>query len=201
MWDTNQTTGALLGVTGYQGCAFWSSLDLMTMSIGNGGVSAQIQNSPPGFAELQAVFDEGKICKVTFDMWVTAQVPDSGGTAGNYGAPDLFLAIDPNNADPPASLDEVLQYSKVKRVCFDSNQRTSLTYYPKIRMDGGTSSADVGSTTTLSLSQNSQYMQMSKPAVAHFGLRGWLAIPTAANSRLYQINILRTEVRRYKVNK
>lgn len=201
IWDTNQTTGASVGVTGYQGISFWSSLDAMTTSLGNGSISAQVIQTPPGFAELQAVFDEGKICKVMYDCWVTAQVPNADSTAGNYGAPDLFLCYDPNNADPPSSLDQVLQYSDVKRICFDSNQRTRITYVPKIRTDGGSAQVETGSATTLSISQGATYMQMTKPAVAHFGLRGWLAIPTAANSRVYQINILKTEIRRYKVNK
>lgn len=201
LWETNQSTGASVGVSGYQGVSFWSSLDAFNCSLGNGAISTQIIQTPPGFAQLQAVFDEGKICKVMFDCWVTAQVPNADSTAGNYGAPDLFLCYDPNNADPPASLDEVLQYSRVERICFDSNQRHRFSYVPKIRTDGGTAQIETGTATTLSISQNATYMQMNKPAVAHFGMRGWLAIPTAATSRVYQINILRTEIRRYKVNK
>lgn len=200
-WNTNQTTGASIGLTGYQGIGFYSSLDTMSTVLGNGAISATISQAVPGFTELQAVFDEGKICKVMYDVWVTAQVPAATAVAGNFGAPDLFLAVDPNNADPPGGLEAVLQYSNVKRICFDSNQRTRFSFYPKIRTDGGSAETESGTSTTLSLSQSPSYNQMNKPGVVHFGLRGWFAIPTAANGYVYQVNILRTEIRRYKVNK
>ena len=77
-----------------------------------------------------------------------------------------------------------------------------ISYAPKIRSELGATAEDAGTLTTLSGTQSSTYLQTTKPGVVHFGLKGWLAIPSAAaTAHVYQLNILRTQIRRYKINK
>lgn len=202
MWNTDQTTGGNAGVTGYNGLGISSSLDNIYVTLGNGTTSATITQAWPGFAGLQGVFDECKIVDMSMDIWVANQVPNAVSATAPIGAPDLFLVYDPNEAIPPASQSEVLQYSSVKRVCFDTSQRTRMKVYPKLRFDLGTSTDGSGTTTTLSGSQNSCYLRADSPAAVHYGVRGWLNIPSASTSAfVYTINILVRQTRRYKVTK
>lgn len=48
MWQTNQTTGGSVGLTGYQGISFSSTLDAFATYLGAGSISASIFNSTPG---------------------------------------------------------------------------------------------------------------------------------------------------------
>lgn len=201
MWNTNQTTGGGIGTTGYQGISFSSTLDSFAAYLGNGGFSASVFNTVPGFAGLQGVFDECKIVSESYDFWVSNQTPEAQNNANIIGAPDLFLVEDYNDGTPPASIDEVMQYSKMLRVCFD-NGRYKVTYRPKVRVDMGATADEAAGTTTLSGVESSGYLQCNKPGVVHFGLKGWLAIPTSSiQSYVYELNILRTQIRRYKINK
>lgn len=202
MYVTNQDTGAFSGLTGYRGIGIASSLDSLYINLGEGTTPVGMTIAWPGFAELQNVFDECKIVDMSFDFWVANQV--SVAQAGNavIAAPDLFLAYDPTDAQPPANQNVVMQYSKLKRVCFDTSQRTSWKIYPKMRYDVATGIDGTATTTTLAGSQNSTYLRMDSPAAAHYGIRGWLNIPTAASTApVYELNILVRQVRRYKVNK
>lgn len=200
-WDTNQTTGNSIGATGYQGIAFCSTLDNFVCFLGSGSVSASIFNSVPGFAGMQGVFDECKIVNEMYDIWVANQTPTATSTAAIIGAPDLFLIEDYNDATPPSTIDQVMQYSKMHRVPFD-NGTYKIQYSPRIRVDLGAAADELGSTTTLAGVQAAGYQQLSKPGTTHFGLKGWIAIPSGStNSHIYQLNIMRTQIRRYKINK
>ena len=200
-WDTNQSTGNSIGATGYQGIAFCSTLDNFVCFIGSGGVSASIFNSVPGFAGMQGVFDECKIVNEMYDIWVANQTPTATSTAAIIGAPDMFLIEDYNDATPPSTIDQVMQYSKMHRVPFD-NRVYKIQYNPKVRVDLGSAADEIGSTTTLAGVQAAGYQQLSKPGTTHFGLKGWIAIPSGStNSHIYQLNIMRTQIRRYKINK
>lgn len=201
LWNTIQSTGGSSGLTGYNGISLNSTLDIMATYLGNGTFSANIFNSVPGFAGLQGVFDECKIVEEIYDIWVANQAPEAAGSTANIGAPDLFLVEDYNDGTPPASIDEIMQYSKMHRICFD-NGRYRIRYTPKVRADVGASADDLGTSTTLSATQTAGYMSTSKPGCVHFGLKGWLAVPNASTSAyVYELNILRTQIRRYKINK
>ena len=200
MWNTDQNTANSVGVTGYQGCSFCSTLDNFMMNLGNGVISAYIYNSVPGFSQMQGVFDECKIVNEMYDIWVANQTPTATTTAAIIGAPDLFLVEDFNDATPPGSVSDVMQYSKMHRVPFD-NGTYKIQYNPKVRVDLGASDNEAGSTTTLAGVQAAGYQQTSKPGTIHFGLKGWIAIPSGStNTHIYQLNILRTQIRRYKIN-
>lgn len=200
-WDTNQTTGNSIGVTGYQGISFCSTLDNFVCFLGSGSVSASIYNSVPGFSGMQGVFDECKIVNEMYEIWVANQTPTSTSTAAIIGAPDLFLIEDYNDATPPSTIDQVMQYSKMHRIVFD-NGVYRIKYNPRIRVDLGSSADESGTATTLAGVSQAGYQQLAKPGTTHFGLKGWLAIPSGSSSSyIYQLNIMRTQIRRYKINK
>lgn len=201
MWNTDQNTANSVGTIGYQGCSFCSTLDNFMMNLGNGAISAYIYNAVPGYSQMQGVFDECKIVSEMYDIWVANQTPEAINSAAYIGAPDLFLVEDFNDATPPGSLSDVMQYSKMHRIPFD-NGRYTIKYTPRVRVSLGSADAEAGTTTTLSGVETAGYQQLNKPGVVHFGLKGYIAIPTSSGSTLvYQLNIMRTQIRRYKINK
>ena len=56
-FQTNQNSSSTPSGVGFQGFGLWTSLDLVTMYLGEGTVSAQIQRSVLGFSEIARVFD------------------------------------------------------------------------------------------------------------------------------------------------
>lgn len=200
IWPTDPITGAQSGATGYNGFGMCSDLDSTFINFGNGGIAAQQIDSVPGFAQMQAVFDEVKIARIHYEMWVT-------GTAGELGttlksAPNLFVVVDQNNADSPSSLAEILQYNPVHTVKGDISQSLKLTVYPKVRMSVGAGEQEASTSTTLAAVESAGYMELAKPGVTHFGLRGYFETTAAlASAQLGYLCIKETQIRRYKVNK
>lgn len=200
IWPTDAITGVQTGSTGYNGFGLCSDLDSTFINFGNGGVAAQQIDAVPGFAQMQNVFDEVKIARIHYEMWVA-------GTAGELGttlkaALNIFVAVDTNNADGPSNLNEILQYSPVHTVKGDIGHTLRLTVYPKVRMSVGAGEQEVFTSTTLASVQNAGYMEIAKPGVTHFGLRGYFETTSAlASAQLGYLCIKETQIRRYKVNK
>lgn len=197
LWPTDQTTGANTGLTGYNGFSLNTSLDSSTMRMGNGAFSAQISQTVPGFAEIQGVFDECQISRIKYDIWLQGAAHEISG-AGIYQSPNMFIVVDPNNADPPANIGVVMQYGKLRTVAGDINRPTSFTVYPRIRADGGSSEDEVGSGTTLGVTQAAPYIQTAKPGVIHFCVRGWFDTNPAVTATTGYMHIRETQYRRYK---
>lgn len=199
-WSTNQTTGASIGLTGYRGIGMNFALDNSTIQLGEGAFSANISSAVPGFAELQAVFDMCKIVDIEIECWWTNQHSELT-TGTTYGGMDLFLAEDPNNDDPPGSIATVMQYQNVKRYVCDSNKKLNYKIKPHMRISAGTTDDEAGTASSIAVTAPSSYVQTAKPAVCHFGFRGWLDIPTAAAARTGTLNILVKQTRRYKMSR
>lgn len=199
VWPTNQTTGAQTGLTGYQGFALSTSLSDSNFFMGNGSFSDSSTITIPGFAELQQVFDECKIVKVDYEFWFQNTAGSVAlGSSTLYQAPNLFIVEDENSADPPSSLGAILQYGKVHQTYGDISQRKKITVYPHIRADGGTASDEMGTSSTLGIAMPSTYIQTSKPAVNHFGLRGWMDTCSVLNGNFGYLGVKETQLRRYK---
>lgn len=199
VWPTTQTTGAQTGLTGYQGFALGTDLSTSKMWLGNGAFSASINVTVPGFAELQACFDECKIHRIDYEFWFQNQGADTAlGSSTLQQSANMFIVEDPNNLDPPASLGTILQYAKVHRVVGDLTRPKKITLYPKIRLDAGSASDETGTTTTLAVTAPATYCQSAKPAVEHFGLRGWFDTCSVLNGQFGYIGIKETQYRRYK---
>ena len=199
LWDTNQSTGVPIGLTGYRGLGLSCTLDATRLSLGEGSYSVNMDVSVPGFTELQSVFDLCKISDIAVEMWWTHDMREM--SPSNYGNFDMFYAEDPNNVDPPANVGTVLQYSKVIRYEGNGQKKSYYKMKPHIRAVAGSENFETGTSTTVGISQPSTYIQTSKPSVAHFGLRGFLDIPTGATSTTSQLNILVIQTRRYKISK
>lgn len=201
LWNTTQTTGAPSGLTGYRGFGIMTYLDYVRVSLGEGSTSANIDVTIPGYAQLQAVFDEVKIAEMEIQYWYTNNVRDSVQGTGNYGAVDIFTTVDTNGIEPPSLIDEIMQYSNVKRITGDGNRLVTQKWKPTIRIDGATADTEAATGSTNGVVQPSTYIMTSKPAVAHYGVRGWVDVSTASTSHIYSLNILVKQVRRYKMNK
>lgn len=200
IWPTDPITGVQAGSIGYNGFGLCSDLDQSFINFGNGGVAAQQIDAVPGFAQMQNVFDEVKIARIHYEMWVA-------GTAGELGttlksAPNMFVVVDQNNADTPANLNEILQYSPVHSVKGDIGHTLKLTVYPHVRVNVGAGEQEASTSTTLAAVQPAGYMEMAKPGVTHFGLRGYFETTSAlATAQLGYLCIKETQIRRYKVQK
>lgn len=200
IWPTDPITGVQSGATGYNGFGMCTDLDTSFINFGNGGVSAQSAQTIPGFAQMQAVFDECKIARIHYEFWVDGTAGSLGSTL--FAAPNTFVVVDQNNADGPATLAEVLQYHPVNTVKGDISQSLKLTVYPKVRMSVGSGEQESSTATTIAQVSQAGYMEVAKPSVTHFGLRGYFETTSAlATPQIGYICIKETQIRRYKVQK
>lgn len=200
LWNTDQSTGASIGLTGYRGFGISSQLDSVRMSLGEGAFSANIDVSVPGYSELQNVFDLVKISDMEVHYWWTTDPREL--TTSGHGYFDMYTVTDPNNVDPPANLGTVMQYSKVHRVPSNAQNIVKQKFKPYIRAVAGTENFDTGTSTTVAVAQPSTYIQTSKPSVAHLGVRGWVDIPPSATTTcVTYLNVLVVQKRRYKIGK
>lgn len=199
LWATDPYTAVTSGSTGYSGFALNTSMDTSNMPLGNGAITSGIPVTIPGFAGIQGVFEEGKIARIEYEFWFASQAAEIGGSL--FQAPNIWVVQDFNNADPPASLSELLQYSSVKCIKGDINHPMKMTLYPKVRDAVGSAQDELGTTLTLSQVESPGYFQLSKPGAIHFGLRGWMETNNAAGVTVGYLCIKETQIRRYKITK
>lgn len=200
LWNTDQSTGQAIGLTGYRGFGISSQLDTIRFSLGEGAYSANIDVAVPGYTELQSVFDLCKISDMEVSYWWTTDPREL--TTSAHGYFDMYTVTDPNNVDPPANLGTVMQYSKVHRIPSNAQNIIKQKFKPYIRAVAGTENFETGTSTTVALAQPATYIQSSKPSVAHLGVRGWVDIPTGAvTTCVSYLNVLVTQKRRYKIGK
>lgn len=200
LWNTDQGTGAQIGLTGYRGFGIGTSLDAVRIDLGEGGSATSVTLTVPGFSELQAVFDLCKIADMQVDYWWTTDPREL--TTAAHGYMDMYTVVDPNDTNPPANLGNIMQYSKVTRIPSNAQNIVKQKFKPYIRTVAGTSAEESGTASTVALAQPSTYIQCAKPGIFHFGVRGWVDIPPNAPTAVQTyLNILVTQVRRYKIGK
>lgn len=195
LWTTDTVTGAQSGSTGYQGFGMGTQLDTSLMFLGiSGGSSIR---TVPGFSQLQGVFDECKIARIHYEFWIAGQAKETNSTLGQ--APNIWIVEDTTGIDPPTTQDEILQYGKVRTVKGDINSPLKFTIYPKIREGASSDGSDTSTNETSGLMDSARYCSTSKPAVFHFGLRGWFETNAAVATAQYgYLCIKETQIRRYK---
>lgn len=198
-WNTNQTTSAPIGSTGYNGLALYCTLDSTIINLGNGGISATISQSVADFSSAQALFDLCKISDLSIDCWYTNQSRELGSGVDAYGAMEAFIAEDVNDAVPPNAIHNVLDRKKVLRAMPSDGKTFKMKIRPHIVIDGSTHDGN-GTSTSTAVSQPSTYIRCDRPQVTHFGLKGWCATPSAATAYTAVLNILVSQTRRYKKN-
>lgn len=200
IWETNPYTGVTSGSTGYNGFGLATQLDQSVMLLGNGASSALVNVAVPGFSQLANCFDECKIARIEYEFWINGQAKENG--ASLAFAPNIWIARDDNNIDPPGTLDAILQYSNIVAVKGDITRPSKITVYPRVRAVLGSGETEAATTTTVAGDVQGGYIQVQKPAVMHFGLRGWFETQsTMADAYLGYLCIKETQIRRYKINK
>lgn len=195
-FGTNQNTGGATTATGYQGMSFWSTLAQLKGGLGNGALT-DVQTTAFGqFDQLKNVFDLCKIVDMEFEFWITNQSPTLSTTA--YGAPEFWFAVDPNDAVPPSSAVEIQDYSSVRRVIMDQRSH-KFKFKPHIDMMVGTGVDETQVQSVQGATMPSTYIRTANDTTPHFGLKGWLYIPSAnASSYTFELNVKVTQTRRYK---
>lgn len=198
-WNTNQTSSGPIGSTGYNGLALYATLDNTYIALGNGSTSATITQSVPDFSSAANMFDLCKIADLKIDCWFTNQSRELGSGIDAYGAMEAFLAEDVNDAIPPNDIKNVLDKKRVLRAMPSDGKTFKMGIKPHIVIDGAGHDG-AGTATTTSISSPSTYLRCDRPAVTHFGIKGWCATPSAATAYTAVLNILVTQTRRYKMN-
>ncbi len=201
LWKTDQTTGAPSGATGYNGFSLGTQLDASLMALGNGSFSADNHITIPGFAEVQTVFDQGKIVRIEYEFWFSNQATVNS-NVNAYENPELWIVYDPDNLDPPSSIGEISQYQKVLKVKGNANNGVfKTTVYPKVRISVGSAADEGGTATTLTGSESAGYMDLAKPSATHFGLRGYFINNTHMTNHLGYLHICERQIRRFKITR
>lgn len=197
LWDTNQTTGAAIGTTGYQGIGFCAGIDFMQANLGVGTTSAIVYKEFTDYNLKCAMFDMVKICSLELEFWVTNE-PSTLSSGNVYSAPELWIAKDLTDATPPANGEEMFPYSDFTRVVLDPTRTFKCSVKPYIKSEASTANTDTGTSYTPGISQPATYINTSVLPVKHFGFKGWIYCPTTMASQTYSINIKVRRVCRWK---
>jgi len=199
LWQTNQTTGAQIGVTGYRGFVLSTSLSDVNLALGEGSVSTNITQTIPGFSQLQAVFDMVKIARMEVSFHFMANSQDMT-TSTDSGAMCMFMAEDKNSINPVSSQSAMLQYSTLKSI-YSNNMRQDAKFniIPYISTDAQTID---GVSSTNGVNEPPTYINTDSPGVAHRGILGWLDASSAGGSaRNMYLYITVKQIRRYKISR
>lgn len=120
-------------------------------------------NQLPASSEFTNLFDKYRITTIDLTFSYLQQV--AGG--GNMIWPAMYLFMDDDDAIIPTTKDSVLERMSVQRVSFSPTRQTiSVKIHPRwIQSRAGTSTnlAPVGS-----------WIDMSTPAVQHYGVKAWV---------------------------
>lgn len=197
-WNSNQTTNAPIGATGYSGLAYYGQFDNSYINLGNGGISATVTQTVNDSTSAANLFDLCKIAEMEVEIWITNYAHEASGTAGKYGAIEVYFCQDTNDAIPPNALTDVIDRSRVLRITPDG-RKYKMKFSPYISTDASTNDG-AASTTTLSVATPATYFRCAKPAVSHYGFKAWIVTPSDATVQLYSVNILVTQKRRFKMN-
>jgi hypothetical protein len=121
-------------------------------------------NQVPSSTEFTNLFDKYRITKIdlTFSYWREGTT-----TSSDIVWPIMFLYMDDDDAAIPTTRNEAMERMSVQRVSFSPTRQTiSVTIRPRwVQSRGGTSTnlAPVGT-----------WIDMSTPAVQHYGVKAWI---------------------------
>lgn len=197
IWDTNQDTGAPVGLTGYRGLCINGSLSDINIALGEGSTSANLTLSVPGFANLQGAFD---LCKIA--RWdVTFAFENQGDNLGasTPAAMQYHFAKDLNSFVPPASRSATLEYGSVRSIGAGMPSKATISFQPYMTMDANTIGAG---STTQGVNSPSAYCLTDSPGVAHRGIIGWLdAAQPSGTAKVGYLYVTIRQIRRYKISR
>jgi len=196
-WQTDQTTGAQIGLTGYNGFSWTTTLDNSILALGNGSVSTAIVQNVPGWSGPQNTFDLVKVAKVIFEVEFVNALHTTG--ISNAGGVYFTCAFDPNDNVPPAFEATVLQYSNIKTLTNGNYGKIKMPFTPYILdVIGSNEDAPVSAG-----AQRAMYVRANNPSISHRGVVGWLStfLTSTATANTGYMMLKVTQIRRYKINR
>lgn len=190
-WNTNQSTLAAIGGTGYKGMALVFKWDGITVNFGvDNSVIDTLGSSTPDISNLQAIFDEMKIAKIKVECWTNVAT----GTLANSSAfsGEIWSAVDQNDAFPPGL--SIQEYSKTKR--FLPDRVNTVTFTPNMVVntvaDNGSGAAEAAGVVA-----NSYFKLGSSCSLYGIKFYNWLPYePDGADVYYFHMKI--TQIRRYR---
>lgn len=190
-WNTNQSTLAGVGGTGYKGMALLFKYDGITVNLGvDNTVIDSFGSSTPDIASLQAVFDEVKIAKIRVECWTNVAT----GTLANSSAfsAEIWSSVDQNDAFPPGL--NIQEYSKSKR--FLPDRVNSVTFTPNMVLNT-TSDNGSGASDTAGVVTNGYFKLGQSNSLYGIKFFNWLPYePDGADVYYFHMKI--TQTRRYR---
>lgn len=200
-YNTDQTTGAYSGVTGYRGLSLACLHDTAYAFIGEGSTSATMQNTIGNAADLGTVFDQVKIVKTSFEFKFTNDVPAANAAASDL--PEFFVFQDTSDCIPPTSRVEILQYQRCKNITAATGKRLKVSVTPTIELAANTTSTDASATSAGSVVQPAPYMSTGGSNTVQLRqLKCWLDVSSGStNNSFGYLHIIETQIRRYKMTK
>lgn len=116
----------------------------------------------PNYSEFTTLFDRYRIRQV--DVRLTFAQQNHTGSTVNY--PTVWAYMDDDDASIPATKSAVLERQSVRPFTFTDAKRVySLSLEPRWLLDG---------TSKASLAPRDMWIDMSTPAVSHYGLKLWV---------------------------
>lgn len=190
-WPTTQSTMAPYGGSGYQGIGIAFQPNNTRITFGNSGASTAYEDfAISDFTNLQAVFDDVKLAKITIESWINMQPSSSSDALSN--APEIWACNDTNDSYPGTSA--IQEYAKVTRIL--PNRSTKMTFTPMLVSDNV---ADDGIGVTTSAGQTTTGYVKTASGAYHYGVKMWNWLPYEPDTaQVYYLQMRITIVRRFK---
>lgn len=190
-WPTDQGTMASYGGSGYKGIGIAFQPNNTRVTFGSSGSTTAYEDfTISDFTNLQTIFDDVKLAKITVEAWINAQPSDTSAALSN--APEIWAAYDANDCYPGTSA--LQEYAKVSRIL--PNRVTKLTFTPTIVSDNV---ADDGVGITTSAGQTTTGYVKTGSGCYHYGVKMWNWLPYEPDTaQVYYLQMRITIVRRFK---
>lgn len=190
-WPTDQGSMAPYGGAGYKGIGIAFQPNNTRVTFGNSGSTTSYEDfTISDFTNLQTIFDDVNLAKITVEAWINAQPSDTSAALSN--APEIWAANDANDCYPGTSA--LQEYAKVSRIL--PNRVTKLTFTPTIVSDNV---ADDGVGITTSAGQTTTGYVKTGSGCYHYGVKMWNWLPYEPDTaQVYYLQMRITIVRRFK---
>jgi len=127
-------------------------------------------NYLPQSGEFTALFDAYKIWKVDIQFIPKYNSSDFSTGGAGFGLPTMYVAEDRNDVNPPASINELMEYNTCKAQRFD--RPFHYTCWPTLASTGA-----VGFGVVIDERQKDLYLRTLEPAVSYWGVKWGLDLP------------------------
>lgn len=152
------------------------------MTFSSGALSFAL-NGVPGYNEWNTLFDEYRISGIKITFKPNANIVDAGSSGGTF-----YYLVDRNDAIPPASEQEMLEWQGVRSFLPSVGQFRKIFFKPNVKTALAANSTD--STVALVGLKYSPWIQLQGVAasqgIVHYGLKWlWGASSAPGSMRIY----------------